>query len=138
VTDADVVALKLARIETLVTDLRTYAKPDRIRTDLLQQRFAEHSLQIAIQCALDAASHIVADDALGVPGTNKDLFAILVRHGWLEPALGDTLTRMVGFRNVLVHDYDEVDLGVVEDAVRHRLVDLLAFVTAVRARLPSG
>jgi len=137
VTDADLVALKLARIESLVKELTTFAKPELVRTDLLQQRFAEHTLQIAIQCALDVASHIVADDSLGVPATNQELFTILGRYGWLTPALRDTLTRMVGFRNVLVHGNDDVDLDVVEDALRHRLGDLLAFVAAVRARMPT-
>ena len=136
-TDADLVSLKLARIEGLVADLETLAKPDLIRTDILQQRFVEHTLQLAIQCALDVASHIVADDALGVPGTNKELFAILARHGWLSSSLGESLVRMVGFRNVLVHGYDDVDLGIVEDTVRNRLGDLLAFAAAVRARVPE-
>ncbi len=59
----------------------------------------------------------------------------LARSGWLTPALADTLHRMVGFRNILVHGYDDVDLRVVEDVVANRLDDLLAFVAAVRARL---
>jgi uncharacterized protein YutE (UPF0331/DUF86 family) len=40
-----------------------------------------------------------------------------------------------GFRNVLVHGYQDVDLGVVEDVLRNHLDDLLAFVTAIRPRL---
>jgi predicted nucleotidyltransferase len=51
------------------------------------------------------------------------------------PADLRTLHRMVGFRDILVHGYDEVDLRVVEDVVANRLGDLLAFVAAVRARL---
>lgn len=45
------------------------------------------------------------------------------------------LSRMAGFRYVLVHGYDDVDLAVVEDIVRARLDDLLQFVTRVHARL---
>jgi uncharacterized protein YutE (UPF0331/DUF86 family) len=41
---------------------------------------------------------------------------------------------MVGFRNVIVHGYDTVDLAVVRDVLENRLGDLLAFVAAVRAR----
>ncbi|MBK7395476.1 MAG: DUF86 domain-containing protein [Myxococcales bacterium] len=44
---------------------------------------------------------------------------------------------MAGFRNVLVHGYDDVDLAIVRDVVEHRLGDLEAFVAAVRRRLPS-
>jgi len=137
VTDPELVAYKLARVEALVGELRAMAQPDRLRTDIREERFVEHTLQIAIQCALDVASHIVADDALGLPKTNKELFTILARHGWIDGELAGTLCSMAGFRNVLVHGYDEVDVGVVEDVVRHRLDDLLAFVAAVRARLPA-
>ena len=42
---------------------------------------------------------------------------------------------MAGFRNVLVHGYDDVDLAVVRDVLEHRLGDLDAFVAAVRRRL---
>ena len=136
-TDVELVFKKLAQIETNVRELRTLSRPEELARDVREERFVEHTLQIAIQCALDVASHIVADDALGLPKTNKELFTILARHGWIDGELAGTLCSMAGFRNVLVHGYDEVDVGVVEDVVRHRLDDLLAFVAAVRARLPA-
>ena len=58
----------------------------------------------------------------------------LQRDGWLDAALTGTLRNMAGFRNVLVHGYDDVDLRVVEDVLRHHLDDLAAFVAAVRQR----
>lgn len=44
---------------------------------------------------------------------------------------------MAGLRNILVHGYDTVDLDILRDVVEHHLDDLLAFVRAVRARLPG-
>jgi uncharacterized protein YutE (UPF0331/DUF86 family) len=134
-TDPALVAKKLAAIETALADLQRLAQPDRLNVDLLQRRFVEHTLQIAIQGALDVASHIVSDNRLGEPKTNRDVFSLLARAGWFDAALRDTLTRMVGFRNILVHGYDDVDLAVVRDVLEHRLVDLEAFVAAIRARL---
>jgi uncharacterized protein YutE (UPF0331/DUF86 family) len=61
---------------------------------------------------------------------------LVVEHDRIASELATTLRRMVGFRNVLVHGYDDVDLRVVEDVVANRLGDLLALVAAVRARLP--
>lgn len=58
------------------------------------------------------------------------------RH-FIEPTLQRPLVAMAGFRNVLVHGYDDVDLAIVRDVVEHRLGDLEAFVAAVRRRLPS-
>jgi len=135
VTDAELVAKKLAFIETCVRELRTLARPERIAEDLREQRFVEHTLQLAIQAALDVASHVVSDERLGEPDTNRDVFRLLERGGFLTPELGERLERMAGFRNIVVHLYQEVDLGIVRDVVENHLGDLLEFAAAVRARL---
>jgi uncharacterized protein YutE (UPF0331/DUF86 family) len=137
VTDPELVAKKLGEIETCVEELRTLAQPDRIRQDIRERRFVEHTLQLAIQAALDVASHIVSDERLGEPRTNRELFDLLERGGWVAPELAGTLRNMVGFRNVLVHGYDAVDLAVVEDVLRRRLGDLLEVVAVIRRRLPT-
>ncbi len=136
-TDPELVAKKLGEIETCVGELRTLAQPDRIRQDIRERRFVEHTLQLAIQAALDVASHIVSDERLGEPRTNRELFDLLERGGWVAPDLARTLSNMVGFRNVLVHGYDTVDLTVVEDVLRSRLGDLLEFAAVIRRRLPA-
>jgi uncharacterized protein YutE (UPF0331/DUF86 family) len=129
------IAHKLALIETCLRELRTLARPERIAEDIREERFVEHTLQIAIQAALDAASHIVSDERLGEPRTNRELFDALAKNHWIPAPLAANLRRMAGFRNILVHGYDTVDLGVVRDIVEHHLGDLEAFVGAVRARL---
>ena len=131
-TDPALVAKKLALIETCVSDLDRLAKPEALATDVREQRFVEHTLQIAIQAALDVASHIVSDRRLGEPCTNRELFDLLQRDNWLEAPLASTLRNMAGFRNVLVHGYDDVDLAVVRDVLGNHLTDLTAFVAAVR------
>jgi uncharacterized protein YutE (UPF0331/DUF86 family) len=134
VTDPELVEKKLALIETCVRELRTLARPDAIRHDVRERRFVEHTLQIAIQAALDVASHVVSDERLGEPETNRALFDLLTESGRLPAALGRTLRDMAGFRNVIVHGYQDVDLGVVEDVLKNHLDDLLVFVAAVRGR----
>jgi uncharacterized protein YutE (UPF0331/DUF86 family) len=109
--------------------------PPSVETCRREQRFVEHTLQIAIQAAIDVASHIVSDRRLGEPRTNRELFDLLERDGWIDAPLAATLRNMAGFRNVLVHGYDDVDLAVVRDVLQHHLGDLDAFVAAVRRRL---
>jgi len=135
-TDTELAAKKLAEIETYIRELRTLGRPDELRRDVRERRFLEHTLQLAIQAALDTASHIVSDQKLGEPRTNRELFDLLEQDGWIESGLAATLRNMVGFRNVLVHGYDIVDLDVVDDVVRNRLGDLLAFAQSIRERLP--
>ncbi|HEV7672844.1 MAG TPA: DUF86 domain-containing protein [Thermoanaerobaculia bacterium] len=137
-TDFELVRKKLALIETSIREIQEMVRPAEIQTDLFQQRFAERTLLIAIQSSLDAAAHIVADDRLGEPRNNRELFEILGRNGWIPEELVDALRRMVGFRNILVHGYEIVDPAVVEHVVRRRLGDLLTYVAALRERLSDG
>lgn len=122
-------------METCVAQLRSMSDLDRLRTDVREERFVVHTLQIAIQAALDVASHIVSDERLGEPDTHRQLFDLLARGGWIPNEQVPPLRRMAGFRNVVVHGYQEVDLEIVEDVVRRRLVDLLSFAETIRDRL---
>lgn len=134
-TDRALIDKRLARIETCVAELRREARLEALADDIREQRFVEHTLQVAIQSALDVASHLVSDRRLGEPRTNGELFDLLPRDGWIAPELAGDLRRMAGFRNVLVHGYDDVDLRVVQDVVANHLDDLLTFADAVRRRL---
>ena len=66
-SNPDLVAKKLAFIETCVRQLREVSRPEHIATNVREDRFVAHSLQIAIQEALDVASHIVSNQRLGNP-----------------------------------------------------------------------
>lgn len=135
--DRDLLLKKLAFIETCVQELRTLARPELIAVDVREERFVVHTLQLATQAALDAASHIVSDRRLGEPATNRELFDLLARHGWIDPGLTEALRAMAGFRNVVVHGYQSVDRTVVRDIVEGRLDDLLAYVATLRARIDT-
>jgi len=136
-TDADLLEKKLAFIETCVRELRQLSQPERIAHDIREERFVAHTLQIAIQAALDIASHIVSDGRLGEPRTNRELFDLLQRHHWLSSALTNTMCQMVGFRNIVVHGYQNVDPEIMRDIVEHRLDDLLAFTSTIKSRLEA-
>ena len=131
-TDTALIEKKLALVETCVRELRELARPEAIEEDVREARFIEHTLQMAIQAALDAAAHIVSARRLGEPETNRALFDLLRRADLIPAEVAEPLYAMAGFRNVLVHGYQEVDPAIVRDIVEHRLGDLLAFVEAVR------
>jgi uncharacterized protein YutE (UPF0331/DUF86 family) len=136
-TDAALIAKKLAQIDTCLSDLRRLAKPESLESDIRERRFVEHTLQVAIQAALDVASHIVSDLRLGEPHTNRDMFDLLATAGWLQPDQAEPLKNMAGFRNILVHGYDDVDLAIVRSVLRDHLDDLADFASGIRARLPT-
>lgn len=125
--DADLLLKKAAFIRSCLRELRELGRLEQIRSDLREERFVVHTLQLACQAALDLASHVVSDQALGEPQTNRELFALLQQAGLIDADLAASMARLAGFRNVIVHGYERVSLEVVEDVVRHRLGDLEAF-----------
>lgn len=63
----------------------------------------------AIEGCLNVAQHVCASEGWGPPASNADSLRLLGRHGVTDVALGETMARAVGFRNVLVHGYVDVD-----------------------------
>lgn len=112
----------------------------RSRSASLASRDAEElvafNLQRAIQAAIDVAAHVVASEGWGAPATLGELFPVLAERGVVSRELGERLRRMVGFRNVLVHAYDDLDRAVVEDVLAYRLDDLRVFMAGVVGRFP--
>jgi len=133
--DQDLILKKLAFIETCVQDLRSNSNPQLISSDVREERFIVHTLQLAIQSALDIASHIVSDNRYGEPNTNRELFDLLERNQWLPNDLTEKMRNMAGFRNIVVHGYENLDLTIVQDIVENRLDDLLNFVASIRSNL---
>lgn len=131
--DQPLVDKKLAFIETCVRELNDLCQPELIGEDVRETRFAEHTLQIAIQAALDVSSHVISSRRLGEPSTNRETFDLLANGGIVETSLAERLYAMAGFLNILVHGYQEIDTAVVRQVVQERLNDLLAFVRAIRS-----
>lgn len=75
------------------------------------------ALELAAQCAIDIALEIIAQRGLGVPQSYRDAFAMLVRAGVIDGALGGELESWAGLRNVLVHVYTALDLDRIHQAL---------------------
>ena len=92
---------------------------------------AERHLQVAIQAVIDIGNHVVADLDLGTPSDYKDIFVLLAKHRVVSTPLAKKLAAMAGLRNVLVHDYMKVDLGLLYRTLRRDLGDFERFVGAI-------
>jgi uncharacterized protein YutE (UPF0331/DUF86 family) len=113
------------------------AADDRRRADTLWLRGVKYTFVTAIEGCVDVAQHICASEGWGPARDNADAMRVLGAHGVLPAELAARLARAVGFRNVLVHEYVDVD----DDVVLARLrdpTDLAAFVAAVTAWTQSG
>ena len=132
--DRFVVTARIGKIReyvALLRKIRTLADERHFVNDPLIYGNAERYLQLAIQAVLDISHHIVADRGLPLPGDSKSLFELLSRHKVLSKTLSARLAAMAGFRNVLVHEYLEIDRHRVYKALTSDLRDFDSFIRAV-------
>ncbi|MGD8794863.1 MAG: DUF86 domain-containing protein [Anaerolineae bacterium] len=122
----------LARLEALdqylaeLEQLR-HLRRDQFIDDLRNHRTAERDLQLAIQATIDVASHVVAADFSQRPTGYREVIQILGDEGVLPQDLADRLAAAAGFRNILIHEYVDVDLDIVYDRLQHGLDDFRQF-----------
>jgi len=129
VSTADVALNKAAIIERCVRRAREVYAGDEanLTSDLTRQDSIILNIQRACEAAVDLAMHLVRMHRLGIPQESRDAFDLLATAGKLEPELAAVLKRMVGFRNIAVHDYQRLNLDVVRAILQRQLDDLLAF-----------
>ena len=125
----DVVLNKVASLERCVQRIRqVYAQNDQnMYENLIAQESILLNLQRTCEVSIDLAMHIVRKRRWGVPQESRDAFELLCANGHLDGELSDAMKRMVGFRNVAIHEYDKLNLDIVKSIITHRLEDVLRF-----------
>ena len=98
--------------------------------DLEKQWAVAYGLQVTAQSLLDASAHILTAALGEAPRDYGEIVALLARHGILDATLAGQLRGLGGFRNVLVHEYAEVDFALVHARLAH-LGDLLDLAAAL-------
>jgi uncharacterized protein YutE (UPF0331/DUF86 family) len=89
---------------------------------------AERHLQIAIQACLDIANHIVSSFGLERPAQEtSEVFTVLAKEKIIPGSLAKRLVEATGYRNVIVHDYIDVDRHITYTNIQQRLPDLSEF-----------
>jgi uncharacterized protein YutE (UPF0331/DUF86 family) len=127
----DVAMNKAAAIERCLRRVReVYADDERnLREDQTRQDSIVLNLQRACESAIDLAMHLVRKHRLGIPQESREAFDLLAGAGIFPRASAERLRRMVGFRNVAVHDYQALNLDIVREIIHSHLDDLAAFAS---------
>lgn len=109
----DVLINKAAIIERCLERVREeYQGHERqLETNFTRQDAIVLNLLRACEASIDAAMHIVRQRQLGLPQESRDAFRLLEQSGLLTKELSGQMQRMVGFRNVAVHNYTKLSLG---------------------------
>lgn len=126
----DVLIAKQQSLERCLARVRhAWEQPSTLpfERDYDRQDIIALNLQRACEQALDMANHVVAARKLGWPRTSAESFDLLERAGLVTAALAGQMKAMVGLRNVVVHQYQDLDLEIVTSVVQEHLDDLSDF-----------
>jgi len=96
----------LGELEESLSDLERYRENvtlDDLRGDRDKRNMVLHALLVTIQSCIDIANHLIAEFHLRRPETYRESFEILTEAELISQELGDALSELAGFRNVLVH-----------------------------------
>ncbi len=128
----DVILNKTTTIERCVKRIyEVYEDNPANLTDFTKQDSIILNIQRACEASIDLAMHIVSKRKLGVPKSSREAFKLLLNAGLIEKSLANTLMNMVGFRNIAVHDYQTLELDILEAILEKHINDFKVFTKVI-------
>jgi uncharacterized protein YutE (UPF0331/DUF86 family) len=139
VVDREVIHARLRMLEEAVAVLEKMRDTDArlFRTDVERRYVFEHAIQRALQALLDIGSHILAEERVAID-EYREIITKLGERNVLPPPFAERISGMAGLRNLLVHQYGEVDHARLLTLVRQRLDDFREFANLIRQYLRSA
>ncbi|MBB6713220.1 type VII toxin-antitoxin system HepT family RNase toxin [Clostridium gasigenes] len=128
----DIIFNKISSIERCINRIEEVycGNPENLE-DYTKQDSIILNIQRACECSIDLAMHIVSEKKLGIPQNSRDGFEVLESNGVLEKKLSNKMKSMVGFRNIAVHNYENVNMKVVQMIIEKHLGDFAEYIYAI-------
>jgi len=130
--DKDILLEKITNIKRCLKRIFdvTQLDPDTLEDYNIQDVYILN-LQRAVQAAIDIAVHIVSSEGWGVTNKIRDNFSLLSDNKIITVDLADSLKKMVGFRNIAVHNYSQLDKEILKSILKGPLKDMEIYYTIV-------
>lgn len=131
--DKDIVLNKANKVDHHMRRIREkrVVSLEEFLVDLDCQEIVLFNLQMAVQNCIDIAAHIISDEELGIASSTNEMFYILQENGYIRPELTENMVAAVGLRNLVVHEYGNIDLKQVYQIANQDIDDLEDFVRAI-------
>lgn len=110
----------LNQLENIVKDIEF----EEFNNNPLIYGSAERFLHLSIEALIDIGNHIVSDDNLGRVNVYKDIALTLAKNNYLSEQQKELFIRIIAFRNILVHDYLDLDRDVIFKLLKNNLDDI--------------
>ena len=131
--DKDVINRKLESLRRCIARI-TSKMPitqEVLRSNYDLQDIIALNLERAVQICVDIAAHVMSETEVPPPSTMAESFARLAELQVLPPQLAESLQKAVAFRNILVHNYTDINWDIVTGIVTYRLTDFVQFAQAI-------
>lgn len=128
----DVILNKTTTIERCVNRIHEVyeGNPENLK-DFTKQDSIILNIQRACEASIDLAMHIVSERKLGIPKASREGFKLLEEAGVIDSSLAKTLMNMVGFINIAVHDYQALEVEILEAILEKHIDDFKDFTKIV-------
>lgn len=130
---------KLSAIDEYLQQIGEFSgvSVDEYKSDWKSQRIVERTLQMLIETCADIANHIISDRNMRIPTSYSDTFRVLLENNAINENLFAVMEKMAKFRNIVVHQYEEVDAEIVIMILRKHLDDFVRFRDAILGSLKA-
>ena len=134
-TNIFVIENKISAVKKYLKILERYKKYslEEIKNNIDIQGALERYLQLVVQASLDLAESLIALKKFRKPATLSENFYILNEEHIIDGDLTNELIKMTGFRNIIVHDYEEIDYEIVYDILHHKISDIIKFIEIIES-----
>lgn len=125
----DVIFNKMSIIERCLVRIKEVYdnNPDNLQ-DYTKQDSIILNIQRAVEATIDIAMHIVSSKKLGIPQNSRDAFEVLYHNEIIDEKIYKKIKSMIGFRNIAVHNYQQLNLQVVQMVIEKHLEDFKEFI----------
>ena len=104
---------------------------DNFSKDFSRQDAAILNITRACEQSIDLANVVIKQHKFGIPSGSRDAFVLLSKKNIISDDLSIKMQHLVGFRNTVIHEYQQVDLAIVQAVIVTGLNDLLAYTDAI-------
>ncbi len=127
----DVLLSKCAIVQRCIRRIKEEYKADPSLSSFTHMDAMILNIERACQAVIDAAMHLVAQKRLGVPKNSGDAFTLLYLAEIIDPKLVKKLKAMTGFRNIAVHQYQEIEKDILHHIAESGWKDFVEFCERV-------
>ena len=89
------------------------------------------NLQRACEITTDIAMYVVSTRKLGTKKKKKEAFELLEQNNLISSEISKNMKNMIGFRNIAIHDYKQIDEDILIDVIENHLNDLIEFARTI-------